>query len=124
MIESLIIAASLAAGIDPNLLKSIILVESTSCRARIVFHDGNSPSYGCGQVKYHTARFLAKKYKKTFHASDLFRLDKNLEYTALYLRYQLDRYEWKTPCAIEAYNKGSARKCNGRYVDKVSGLLK
>jgi soluble lytic murein transglycosylase-like protein len=105
-----------------KLIYAICMVESNH-RNIISFQDGGSPSYGFCQVKHTTAKFIARKYRLKYHISDLLTPTKNMMIASHYIQYQLERYKGRVECAIEAYNKGSAKKCTGRYVNKVISLL-
>lgn len=119
LLATYILAASTQTGVPVDLITSILHTESRF-RNVLTTHDGGSPSYGYGQIKMKTARFVARRYGLRFRASDMMKPERNVLYTAYYLKYQMERYSGRRRCAIEAYNKGSARSCSGRYVKKVT----
>lgn len=124
-IISIITAAAKAAAVPPALLLAICHVETGH---RNVFSpvDGKRASYGVCQVQLRTARTFSPKA----HPSSLLNPEENARYAALYLAYQLHRYDDSWSCAALAYNRGTARfaaresKCNNRYVAKVMAKVK
>jgi soluble lytic murein transglycosylase-like protein len=119
LIVSLILSISQTQHVPFKVLRGIIQQESAGCNHQIVVRDGRTASFGCGQVKLKTAKWIMGKHGHAFSASDLFVPEKNITISAIYLRYLLKRYKGKVNCAVEAYNKGSARQCNGKYVNLV-----
>lgn len=106
-----IAAAALNVGVPADLLQAVCWVE-TKHRNVVTVHDGKDSSMGACQVKPQTARFLARKQRKKFYASDLLNVEKNATYAALYLKYQINRYKGNVWAAVDAYNKGSAHRAH------------
>jgi len=91
-------------AIPKNLLYAIIQQESDfQVRAQ------TKDSHGLGQIKLETAKSFCNIYKK----SQLYDYRKNIDCTATFMRYQLDRYDNNTRLAISAYNAGTPFICNG-----------
>lgn len=86
-----------------GLQSALCFVESTH-RAHVVNKDdGKSSSIGLCQIKLATARMMG--FKGT--AEQLKDPKINAYYSAKYLRWQLDRYDWHLDKAIAAYNSGT-----------------
>lgn len=100
--SEIILLAAKAAKVPPALLLAICVHESGLSNA-LVPQDGHSPTYGICQVKYETAQMIG--YKGS--ASKLMVPSENAKWAALYLKYQLDRYEDSWVYAVAAYNAGS-----------------
>jgi soluble lytic murein transglycosylase-like protein len=106
-----IAAVALQAHVSPELLMAVCWVE-TRHRNVVTVRDGKDSSMGVCQVKPQTARFMARRKGITFYSSELLNVEKNAQYAALYLEYQLKRYKGNIWAAVDAYNKGSAKRCN------------
>lgn len=98
--------------LPPHLLEAVCYVESEHDVLAINKKDGKSPSYGICQVKYETAKELGFNGTR----EQLMLPNRNIYYAAKYLRKQMNRYNGRTCWAVQAYNRGSAHDCNGRYV--------
>lgn len=121
-------------GISPALLISVCMTE-TNLRNVDVPNDGDSTSYGVCQVKLKTAHFMARVHKKPrislFGSDDMRVIENNAKVAALYIKYQLDRYEGDACKAVAAYNAGRFKESsqypgvpfNWKYVEKVEGHL-
>lgn len=106
--------AQITTGLDPRLLYSVCLVESSGNIHAYVAQDGISPSYGLCQIKLNTARLVGF----TGNARQLMRPGVNAHYAAKYLVKNLKRYK-NIKKAISAYNAGRAVDFNAEYVEKV-----
>ena len=121
-------------GVSPALLVAICMTE-TNLRNVHVMNDGGSPSYGVCQVKLETAQFMGKVFKKkkvqAYTSEDMKKVEKNLKVAALYVKYQINRYDGDLCKAVAAYNAGSFRESsryegrpfNWKYVEKVRSNL-
>jgi hypothetical protein len=76
--------------------------------------DGKSMSYGPCQIKCSTARI----YNEDLNCEDLRMSHVSIVYAGMHLKDLLSRYK-KEDCAIKAYNAGSCRKNNYKYLNKV-----
>ncbi len=117
------ITAAALAGVPASLVIGECSAES-DFRAITNHQDGGSASLGKCQVKQSTAWMLG--YRGT--PEELLNDDSiNAYYAAKYLRYQLDRYEYRFCDAIAAYNAGSVKRSpdgtyrNKKYVVRVLG---
>lgn len=74
-------------------------------------------SIGLGQVQLPTAF----KYCNVKHITELIKVKVNLNCSAKYLRYQLDRYKGSYYKAISAYNAGTyyVRHTNRKHVMRI-----
>ena len=110
MLTILTVAAN-KVGIAPALLVAVCHTE-TNLKNIHNMDDKGSPSYGVCQVKYDTVKWMAKisnNYKMSrWTDQDLKIPSKNAEAAAVYLKYQLNRYDNNWCAAIAAYNAGSA----------------
>lgn len=98
------------------LLSAICFVESGHNPAAINLHDRGEPSMGECEVKLSTARWLGFKGKVT----DLWlKRYINRYYAGRYLNYQLRRYHDNVPAAVAAYNAGSAKRRNGKFINQM-----
>lgn len=131
--NEILLALSTAAktiGISPSLLIAVCMTE-TNLKHVDTLNDGPSTSYGVCQIKLETAQFMGKVHKikkiQSFEPEDMRVLQNNTVTAALYLKYQIDRYEGDVCKAIAAYNAGSYKESkdspgkpfNIKYVDKV-----
>lgn len=120
--EMTILLAAKKVGVSGFLLLSICTHES-GLKNVLVPHDGGSPTYGICQVKENTAKMLGYRGD----AKKLMIPEENAKWAALYLKYQLDRYENDTCKAVAAYNAGKYNESkikpgyprNYRYIKKV-----
>jgi soluble lytic murein transglycosylase-like protein len=89
--------------VDPNLIKAIIMAES-SCNPRAVSNKG---AKGLMQLMPRTAEALGVK--------DCFNPENNINGGVKYFRQLLDRFDGDVELALAAYNAGSTkvRKYNG-----------
>jgi soluble lytic murein transglycosylase-like protein len=126
MYSTIILAAAKVIGIPGSLLLAICTHES-GLRNVEAPHDHGSPSYGLCQVKLDTAKILGF----TGEGSGLMDPETNAKYAAMYLKYQLDRYQGDWCSATAAFNAGSylpstkspGKPKNFKYVKKVTLLL-
>jgi soluble lytic murein transglycosylase-like protein len=121
-------------GISPQLLIAICMAE-TNLRHIHTPNDGKTNSYGVCQVKLETAHFMGKVHKKPhltrFTSDDMKDINKNMKVAALYVKYQINRYDGDLCKAVAAYNAGSFKESkkypgkpfNWRYVEKVQKNL-
>lgn len=107
--------AAEAVGISLELLRAVCSVESNLNPSAHHKLDGYSDSYGLCQIKHETALGLGFKGSP----KKLFDPKINAYYAAKYLDYQLGRYDGDWLKAISAYNAGSYRMSNMKYVRKV-----
>ena len=124
---SIILSAAKTAKVSGTLLLAICSHESNNFTQTFVQYDGGSPSHGICMVKESTARFLGYKgTTKNLHNPSI-----NAKYSALYLKYQLDRYEGDTCKATAAYNAGKFNESkkypgkprNLKYIKRVQEKL-
>lgn len=122
-----VVAAAKAFKVSSSLLLAICTHESGGLKNVLVPHDHGTPTYGICQVKAGTAEMFGYKNEGT----GLMDPATNAKYAALYLRYQLDRYD-QDPCmSVAAYNAGSFNEStkvpgkpkNLRYVRLVQEQL-
>lgn len=110
-----IVEAAQRYGVDPDLIRSIMGVES----------DGNPDARGAAgevglmQVMPATARSV----DPSVSTSDLWDPITNIDVGAHYLANQLARYGGDVAKAVSAYNAGTATSRNQPYVDKVFGAV-
>lgn len=125
---SIIFSAAKAAKVSGLLLTAICLHESRDFKYNYVDDDNGTPSFSVCQLKESTARMLGFKGK----TSELRNEYVAIRYSALYLKYQQDRYGSEDWCRItSAYNSGSfiesekypGKPKNLRYVKKVQKKL-
>jgi len=121
-------------GVSPQLLIAICMVE-TDLRHINTPNDGATTSYGVCQVKLETAHFMGRVYNKpyllNFTSKDISDLENNIKVAALYIKYQINRYNGDLCKAVAAYNAGSfkestaypRRPVNWRYVKKVQDRI-
>lgn len=107
------------------LLSAICAVESGHNPSAINPSDKSGASLGECQVQYRTAKTLG--FKGYISELWLNRMT-NRFYAARYLQKQLRRYHDNVPSAVAAYNAGTAKRRNGkfinqRYVDRVLKAL-
>ena len=115
-------AASHAYKLPAGLISAVCFVESTHTITAVHFDDGKDDSVGICQVQPKTAKFL----KFNGNKNDLFNPKVNIKYAAMYLSYQLKRYNGDVYKAVAAYNAGSYKTssndgiaANHTYVRKV-----
>ena len=113
MICSLIIKYATKYSLKAVLLASIVHQES-SLNPKAINDTARPYSYGLGQLIESTALGTCGLKKK-----DIMDPDKNLDCTAKYLSYQINRYPGNVGKAISAYNAGTFTKRNRQYVDDV-----
>lgn len=101
-----IIKAAKIVKISPALLLALSFNESSY---KNVIHpdDGIHHSYGIMQIQLPTAR----RFNKKITSLELMDIETNAILGAKYLKAQLKRYNGNIECALEAYNKGSAKYC-------------
>jgi soluble lytic murein transglycosylase-like protein len=90
--------------LPPGLLESVCWVESRHVVSAIHHDDGSGDSLGICQVKYKTAKWLGFKGTE----KDLMKPGNNIKVSAMYLRYQINRYK-NVEKALIAYNRGNAK---------------
>lgn len=98
------------------LLSALCFVESGHNPSAINLQDKGEPSMGECQVKLSTARWLGfKGEKKQLWLNRL----TNRYYAARYLQKQLKRYHGDIPSAVAAYNAGTAKRRNGKFINQT-----
>lgn len=107
---------------NTNLLSAICWIESRHVNVYTA-DDVGSASYGPCQIKLGTANWMHLRHvlegPYLVH-SDLLQQEVAVYYSAMYIKYQLERYPNDLRCAISAYNGGRCLKSNQKtYVDKV-----
>lgn len=112
-IVSIIIAASVTHGVDPNLLKAICYKESKLRNVKVM--DNGSMSYGICQIKK-----IASKHVGMPNAN-LMNPKENAEVAALYLKGMLNKCK-NTMKAIGAYNTGKCIIPRTGYVQDVTDI--
>lgn len=85
-----------------KLLVAVMMVESKGNLTALNPFDGGSASVGAFQLKMNTAKAMG------FHGKlqDLMDFHINAKYAAMYLKYQLDRYNGNWLKATQSYNQG------------------
>lgn len=124
--ETIVIAAAKTAKVSSGLLLAICMHE-TGLKNTTVPFDGGSPTFGICQVKLPTAELMG--FKGT--AKDLLIPEINAKYAALYLKFQMDRYNGDWCKVTAAYNAGRYNESmiypgyprNLKYVLKVKNKL-
>lgn len=131
---AILIAAAKKVGIAPALLIAVCHTETNLTNVHNL-DDRGSASYGVCQMKEGTARWMAKvrgyPEMAKWTGKDLADPKKNAKAAAIYLKYQLDRYDGNWCAAIAAYNAGSAveskkapgKPRNYKYVKKVKSKI-
>lgn len=122
----IILSAAKAAKVSGALLLAICTQESNLTNV-VVYHDGDSPSFGVCQIKFETAKMVGYKGK----AGKLIDPTVSIPLAAKYLKYQLNRYNDNVCKAVSAYNAGSyiegkktpGRAFNHRYNKSVRNKL-
>ena len=125
---SIITNAAKVAHISVVLLYAICSHESRDFTLDFAEYDNGSPSFGVCQIKEATAKMLGFKG----NAMELRNAVISTKYAALYLQYQLNRYNNNWCQAVAAYNAGSYLESekkpgypkNLRYVKLVQGKLR
>lgn len=121
MLASLFLLESKSNNLPNGLLDALCYVESSHKEKAIHHDDGNGDSLGICQIKLNTAKFL--KFKGS--EQDLLKAKINIHYSALYLKYQLERYNGDIKKAVGAYNSGTYKigkdqnPINSKYIQKV-----
>lgn len=123
--KTIILLAAKKASVSGSLLLAICTHES-GLKNIMVKSDGGSPTYGICQIKQETAKMQGW----TGEAKLLMNPRTNAKYAALYLKFQLDRYEGDEIKAVSAYNAGRYNEShispgnprNLRYVNNVMRL--
>jgi soluble lytic murein transglycosylase-like protein len=124
--SAIILLAAKKAAVSGTLLLAICTQESR-LKNVVLRNDGGSPTFGICGVKLGTAQMFG--FQGT--SDDLMKPAINAKFAALYLKYQLNRYENNIERAIAAYNAGSfneslvlpGRPRNLKYVKKVMALM-
>lgn len=111
----IMLSTTKAFNLPAGLLAGICKVESNYNVNAMHYDDGNGTSIGVCQIKLSTARQYGYKGSER-HLKDP---TVNVFYAGKFLRHQLDRYSGDYHKAISAYNAGSYRKFNHKYVKKV-----
>lgn len=104
---AIILAIAKAAGVPGSLFLAICIHESKLLNV-VTPHDNGSPSYGLCQIKESTARMMGFKGP----INKLMDPYINAKFSALYLKKQLERYNWDLCMATAAYNAGSYNPSN------------
>ena len=107
---TIIVAAAVTHGVDPNLLKAICIKESGLKNVSVM--DKGSISYGPCQVK----RIAAKQVG--MGTADLENVEKSVAVAALYLKHKINTCT-NTMKAIGAYNAGKCIIPKNDYVSDV-----
>ena len=107
--------------VDPDLIKAIIMTESSG-RPNAIRHEWNGyDSIGLMQVTIPAARDVGY----TGDESGLFNPITNIEYGTKYLKHLLDEFNGNMYLAVAAYNAGAYNVKHGRYSRRyVSTVLK
>ena len=100
---SIITAAAKAAGLSVTLLYSICAHESKDYTLDYAMYDNGSPSYSVCQVKLGTAEMFGFKGEPM----ELREPRIGAKYAALYLKYQITKYNGNICKAVSAYNSGT-----------------
>jgi soluble lytic murein transglycosylase-like protein len=103
-IKEIILEASYVNKVPPEIMLAVCSVESGLNPALVNPDDGDSASWGLGQIKVGTA----KKLGFTGHGKDLLNPEVNAYFSAKYMRYQLERYEFSWIRGIKSYNAGTS----------------
>ncbi len=115
-LTALFITISLQTGLKPGLLSSLCYVESKHKVTAIAYNDGKTHSYGVCQIKITSAQQMGFKGSE----KDLMKPENNIKYAALFLKYQINRYDGNIARGVTAYNKGrSTGDGNSVYYKKV-----
>lgn len=101
---SIITAAAKTAHVSVMLLWAICAHESRDFSLDYSLYDKGSPSFGICQIKKNTAFLMGWRGKDEM---ELRNAEVSTKYAALYLAYQLDRYDGNWVKAVAAYNSGS-----------------
>lgn len=113
--DDLIWRAGQTHAIDPALIKAIVWAESNfnprAYRAEPHVQDG---SYGLMQTLLGTARWMGYGGPP----EGLYDPATSIEFGTRYLKKQILRYGGNTPSAVAAYNAGTAKVVNGRYINQ------
>ena len=103
-IVTTILSAAKAAKVSGVLLLAICNHESGGFKYNYTAYDKGSPSYGVCQLKEASARQVGFKGK----TEELMSSKTNIKYSALYLKYEQNRYGENDWCILVAsYNSGS-----------------
>ncbi len=126
----LFVAASHTVDLPPGLQSALCYAESRHKVHAVNHDDGNKAqkassavvrSVGPCQMQLATAKLMGFKGTER----DLMHPTINVYYSALYLKYQLDRYNGDVVKSVSAYNMGTykanrrGRPVNQEYVEKV-----
>jgi membrane-bound lytic murein transglycosylase MltF len=114
-IVSLIVAAAVVHGVDPNLLKAVCFKESK--HKNVNTNDGGSVSYGPCQAK----RIAAKQVG--MGKVDLTDMRQSINVAAMYLKHKIQTCS-NTLKAIGAYNTGKCIIPKSGYVQSVTTIYK
>jgi soluble lytic murein transglycosylase-like protein len=107
-------------GVPYRLLVAVMKVESNGNPIALNPHDGGSPSFGAFQIKMNTAKFLGFRGTK----ESLMNFHTNAKYAAMYLRFQLDRYQNNWMKAANAYRNGTYDgNLLSEYNQRIMGAL-
>ena len=102
-------------GVDPALVKAVIWTESKGDPYVLRYERHlDDHSYGLMQLLLSTATELGFKGS----ADGLFDPDTNIRLGTMYLAKQLKRYGGNVAKAVAAYNAGSARYKDGKFVNQ------
>lgn len=126
MFSTLILSIAKSIGVPGVLLLAICTHESGLKNVKVA-DDNGSPSYGVCQIKAETAEMLGFTGK----GDELMVVKKNVKYAAMYLKYQLERYDGNWCQATAAYNAGTYNPSNKvpgkprnlKYVKRIKLLL-
>lgn len=124
---SIIAAAAKAAQVSAVLLYAICAHESRDFSLDYALYDNGSPSYSVCQVKATTASQFGFKGSPM----ELRNPHVGIKYAAIYLKYQMNRYNGNACKAVAAYNAGTYLESsvkpgypkNLRYVRSVQNKL-
>lgn len=125
VIDAIIWAAD-KAEVPRELVLAVCWGESNFRTKGVTHIDGDTLSHSICQVKLNSALWMDKMYKHRVKATPqrLENLHVNAFYAAKLLKYQLTRYNDNWSLAVDAYNKGTAKSHNSKYVKKFYRYLK
>ena len=112
-IVSLIVAAAVTHGVDPNLLKAVCFKESKWRDIHV--QDGKTMSYGACQVKKIAAKQVGME------KANLNNPETSIAVAAMYLKHKINECSTNMK-AIGAYNTGKCRIPKSGYVQDVLNL--
>lgn len=115
-LEQIVADAEKKHGLPSGMLHAIVMVESNyTIRAlNPASRKGTAiTSYGIGQLTLATARHHCKLSEQ-----EIYDPKKNIDCSAIVLKYQLERHHHAIDNAVAAYNAGTPCRCNGEIFVK------